>query len=551
VTGVQFNKGPYSAEEGDFSTACASHIRYANTIDRALVRASAGEDGWGRVLAAASPRMGTGNLLAAIELGHNDGPWVRPDNYRKVNGVVRYNRGDNRNAFSITGMGYSATWNSTDQAPDRAIASRALDRFGGVDDTDGGSTARYSVSADWQRSTASSVTRVTAYALDYRLNLFSNFTYFLDHPEVGDQFEQADRRQVYGARISHRLVGRIGDRASEFVSGADMRYDDINTIGLYHTVARVRDQTTREDAVGQGSVGVFAQHELQWTSWLRSNLGLRADRYHFRVDAGDPRNSGTDSDGLVSPKASLVFGPWKSTEMYANWGYGFHSNDARGTTIAVDPTTGEPADRVTPLVRARGEELGVRTTAVRGLQMTLALWRLDLDSELLFVGDAGTTEAGRPSRRYGIEWSSYFAPRRWLTFDADVALSRARFRDDDPAGDHIPGAVEQVVAAGVAVEDAGPVFGSLRLRYFGARDLTEDGSVRSKPTRLVNGQAGVRISPGARVVLDVFNLFNTEASDIDYFYTSRLRGEPLGGVDDIHAHPALPRSVRVGLQFAF
>jgi outer membrane receptor protein involved in Fe transport len=206
---------------------------------------------------------------------------------------------------------------------------------------------------------------------------------------------------------------------------------------------------------------------------------------------------------------------------------------------------------VTPLVRARGEELGIRSTAVKRLQTTFALWRLDLDSELLFVGDAGTTEAGRPSRRYGIEWSAYFSPSPWLTIDGDVALARARFRDHDAAGDRIPGSVERVIAAGVTIEDAGPVFGSLRVRYFGARALIEDDSVRSQPTTLVNGQAGVRLSPKARVVFDVFNLFDTKASDIDYFYTSRLRGEPASGVDDIHVHPALPRSIRIGLQVVF
>ncbi|MGH9386235.1 MAG: TonB-dependent receptor, partial [Vicinamibacterales bacterium] len=551
VTGVQFNKGPYSAEEGDFSTAGASHVRYANVLDRNMVRAGAGVDGWSRILGAASPTIGGGRLLAALELAHNDGPWVRPDDYRKTNSIIRYSRGDNRNAFSITGMAYTARWDATDQAPDRAIASGALSRVGGVDDTTGGRTARFSLSSDWQRSAPSGVTRATVYGLRYRLNLFSNFTYFLDHPEEGDQFEQADRRLVYGGRISHRQVGRIATMASELVVGGETRYDDIATVGLYHTVKRARRETIREDAVGQGSVGVFAQHELQWTAWLRSNLGLRADRYRFRVGAGDRRNGGRDSAGLVSPKASLVFGPWKSTEMYANWGYGFHSNDARGTTITVDPATGEIADRVTPLVRARGEEIGLRSTAFRRLQTTFALWRLDLDSELLFVGDAGTTEAGRPSRRYGIEWSAYYAPTPWLTIDGDVALSHARFRDEDMAGDRIPGAVERVIAAGVAVEDAGPVFGSVRLRYFGSRDLIEDGSVRSKPTTLVNGQAGVRLSPTTRVVVDVFNLFNTQASDIDYFYTSRLRGEPADGVDDLHVHPALPRSIRIALQFAF
>ncbi len=551
VTAVQFNKGPYSAEEGDFSTAGASHIRYANTLDRALVRASGGQDGWGRVLGAASPRLGSGTLLAALEIGHNDGPWVRPDDYRKANGVLRYSRGDHRRAFSITGMGYASTWDSTDQVPARAIDSGALPRFGGIDETDGGRTARFSLSSDWQRSTSSSVTRAAAYGLAYRLNLFSNFTYFLDDPVNGDQFEQADRRMVYGGRLTHRQLGRWGDRASELLVGAETRYDDIGTIGLYRTVARVRTSTTREDSVGQASVGIFAQHELQWTGWLRSSLGLRADRYRFDVEARDPRNGGRQSDGLVSPKASVILGPWKSSEVYANWGYGFHSNDARGTTITVAPVTGDRVDGVTPLVRARGEEIGFRSTAIRKLQTTFALWRLDLDSELLFVGDAGTTEAGRPSRRYGVEWSAYYAPRPWLTLDADVALSHARFNDEDSESDHIPGAVERVVAAGLAIENAGPVFGSVRLRYFGARDLTEDGSVRSKPTTLVNAQGGVRISPSTRVVLDVFNLFNTEASDIDYFYTSRLRGEPAGGVDDIHLHPTLPRSIRIGLQVEF
>jgi hypothetical protein len=570
VTGVQYNKGPYFAEEGDFSTAGAAHIRYANRLERPILRASAGEDGWGRMLAAASPQLGSGHLLAALEVGHNDGPWVRPDDYQRVNGVLRYSRGDHRHAFSITGMGYASTWDSTDQVPARVIDSGALPRFGGIDETDGGRTARFSLSSDWQRSTSSSVTRAAAYGLAYRLNLFSNFSYFLDDPVNGDQFEQADRRMVYGGRLTYRQLGDWGDRASELLVGAETRYDDIGTVGLYRTAARVRTSTTREDSVGQASVGIFAQHELQWTGWLRSSLGLRADRYRFGVEAGDPRNAGQRSDGLVSPKASVILGPWKSSELYANWGHGFHSNDARGITATVacheracgptagrseasrmDPDTGELSDRVTPLVSARGEEIGFRSTAIRKLQTTFALWRLDLDSELLFVGDAGTTEAGRPSRRYGVEWSTYFAPTPWLTFDADLAFSRARFKDGDPAGDRIPGAVEQVIAAGVAVEDAGPVFGSFRLRYFGARALVEDGSIRSKPTTLVNGQLGVRLAPSLRVGLDVFNLFNTEASDIDYFYTSRLRGEPAGGIDDIHLHPTLPRSIRIGLQVGF
>ena len=551
IAGVQFSKGPYAAEEGDFSTAGASHIRYVNALDKPVVRLSAGGEGWRRAFAAGSPQFAGGHLLAAIEAGHNDGPWERPDDFAKINGVLRYSRGTSRNAFAITGMAYSADWQATDQIPERAVAAGTIGRFGGVDDTLGGSTGRYSASADWQRAAASSVTRVTAYAMRYRLNLFSNFTYFLDDPVNGDQFEQADRRYVFGGRATHRIGGRVADRPSEFLFGLDMRRDNIGTIGLYQTLERARLSVTREDAVRQTSAGAFARHDLQWTPWLRSTVGLRVDRFHFDVAAGDPRNSGRESDAIVSPKATIVLGPFASTEFYANWGEGFHSNDARGATITVDPKAGDPAERVTPLVRARGEEIGVRTTRLRHIQATAALWRLDLDSELLFVGDAGTTEAGRPSRRGGVELSAVFAPASWLSVDADLSLSRARFRDADLGGTRVPGAVERVFAGGVNVENAGPFFGSLRVRHFGARDLIEDGSVRSAPTTIVNLQGGAALSPRVRVYADVFNLFDRRVSDIDYFYRSRLNGEPAGGIDDVHFHPALPRSVRIGLNLAF
>jgi outer membrane receptor protein involved in Fe transport len=262
-------------------------------------------------------------------------------------------------------------------------------------------------------------------------------------------------------------------------------------------------------------------------------------------------NSGDGSDGLVSPKVGAAFGAWEGTEIYANAGMGFHSNDARGAAIRVDPISGEPIDRVTPLVRARGAEVGVRTVRIKGLQSTVALWYLGIDSELLFVGDAGTTEAGRPSRRIGVEWSNYARLTPWLTVDADLAITRARFRDDDPAGNDIPGALDRVISAGLTVEPPKALFGSIRVRHFGPRPLIEDGSVTSPSTTLWNGEVGYRLSSKARLVLELFNIFDAEASDIDYFYTSRLRGEPADGVDDIHTHPALPRSARLGVQWSF
>jgi outer membrane receptor protein involved in Fe transport len=322
-------------------------------------------------------------------------------------------------------------------------------------------------------------------------------------------------------------------------------------VGLYRTAARQRFSTTREDEVGQTMAAVYAQSEIEWTRTFRTTFGLRADRYQFSVTSDNPLNSGEGSDGLVSPKVGAIFGPWSGTEVYVNAGTGFHSNDARGATITVDPASGELVDRVTPLVRAKGAEIGFRTVRIRGLQSTVALWYLGIDSELLFVGDAGTTEPGRPSRRVGVEWTNYARLAPWLTVDADLAFTRARFRDDDPAGTEIPGALDRVISGGLMVEPRKSIFGSIRVRHFGPRPLIEDGSVTSKNTTIWNGEIGYRLSNKARLVLEAFNLFDAEVSDIDYFYVSRLPGEPAEGVENIHTHPAIPRSARIGIQFSF
>jgi hypothetical protein len=551
VSGVQFSKGPYFNDQGDFATAGAANINYVNTLETPIVRIGGGDEGFGRVLAAASHRTGRGQLLGAFEVQHNDGPWDQPDNYRKMNGLIRYSQGDALNGFSITAMGYRGKWNSTDQIPDRAVTAGLIDRFGVVDPTDGGDTYRYSATFEWQRTRGTGSTKVSAFGIGYDLSLFSNFTYFLDDPVHGDQFRQTDRRFVSGARVSHRWLTRRGGRSAENTVGFQVRNDDIPTLGLYHTQARALLDVVREDSVVQTSGAVYVQNETEWSPWLRTLAGIRTDGYRFDVNAGNSANSGIARAGLVSPKGGAVIGPWKGTELYVNAGIGFHSNDARGATITVDPATGGPADRVTPLVRARGAEVGVRTVAVPHLQTSVSLWTLSLDSELIFVGDAGTTEPGRPSLRHGVELANYYSPRPWLTFDADLSISRARFRDDNSAGPYVPGAVETVVSAGATVDSLQNLFGSLRLRYFGPRALVEDNTVRSRSTGILNAEAGYRLSPKVRIALDLFNLLDAPDSDIDYYYVSRLPGEPLGGIADIHSHPALPRTARLALMIGF
>jgi hypothetical protein len=324
----------------------------------------------------------------------------------------------------------------------------------------------------------------------------------------------------------------------------------LSPVGLYRTERRARLRTVRQDEVTETGSGVYLETLSRWRPWFRTVAGFRADAYAFGVDADIAANSGHRTAAIVSPKLSFVFAPSAESELYLSGGFGFHSNDARGTTITVDPSTGDPAPRVDPLVRSRGAELGVRLAPVAGLRSTLSLWALDLDSELLFVGDAGLTEPAAASRRRGITLANFYRPIPQLALDLDVSLARARF-DGVPAGeDHVPGALENVVAAGAAWSTPGRgVFGAVRLRRFGAYPLVEDNTVRARSSTLASAEAGWRFAGGIRLGLTVLNALNARAFDIQYYYASRLPGEPADGVDDIHFHPVEPRQVRVALSW--
>jgi len=546
VAGVQYSKGPYFADQGDFATAGASNINYATELDHPIVHAEAGAYGFGRALFAASPRVGKGHLLAAFEASTNDGPWTVPDAFRKLNGVARYTQGDSVNGISITAMGYHGRWNATEASPERAVAAGAIDRFGSIDPSDGGRSSRYSVGVDWQRGSNATLTKVTAFGLAYDLDLISNFTFYLDDPVHGDQIEQVDHRFVTGARVSQRRLTRWYGHAVQNTVGVQVRNDRIPEVALFHTEKRVRLDTRSNADVTVTSGGVYAQNEIEWAPWLRTTAGLRADASHYRVAALDVANSGTANAAIVSPKGGAVIGPWKGTELYVNAGTGFHSNNALGTTVTRDGN-GNPVEPVTPLVRATGAEFGVRTVAIPHVQTTASLWTLRLGSELVYNGDIGATEPGPASERHGIEVANYYSPYKWLVFDADLSFSRARFVNGEEGQAFVPEAVGTVVSAGASLDGYRRTFASIRWRYFGPRALVSDNSVRSQATSLVNLQAGYQVARRLRVSADVFNLFNANMSDIDYYFASRLPGEPAGGVEDIHFHPAVPRTARLSL----
>jgi outer membrane receptor protein involved in Fe transport len=281
--------------------------------------------------------------------------------------------------WSLNAMAYNARWTATDQVPLRAIEQGLIGRFGSLDPTTGGYSSRESISFNWQQRANNHLLQANFFAVRNALNLFSNFTYFTracDSAGVSlstalpcsdlalptDQFEQVDRRFMLGADISYSFNHHFFEASSTTQIGIQTRQDQIDVVGLFETTARQRTGVVREEAAKETSVGVFVKNNTRWNAWLRSELGLRFDRFNFAVRPLDNGIPADRSASIVSPKASLVFGPWNKTELSVNWGEGFHSNDARGVTSQVDAATPlVHGDREQRLARLEGKANGCWT----------------------------------------------------------------------------------------------------------------------------------------------------------------------------------------------
>ena len=556
ISTLAYKKGPYYADVGDFSSAGSAQIATAAHFDKGAFEVAAGQDEFYRLLLLDSVAIGAGNGSYAVELNSYDGPWrdIKED-IQKVNLMLKYATRLGDGDASVSFMGYDNEWNSPDQIPSRAVDSGLIDELGSIDDSVGGQSSRYSLSTAWKDTHWD----ISAYAINYDLKLWSNFTYFLDDEVNGDQFQQKDERWLYGGRAEYRLESSILGLPMLNRLGGETRYDDINEVGLYKTRERVQLGPQRSDRVKEWSTGAYAESQLNWSDRFRSVLGARYEYFDFDVDsliesninAVDlTGNSGQADDDKLSLKGSLIYTFNPEWEAYFSAGQGLHSNDARGVTTVVDPGDGSAVEPVDPLVDSLGYEVGLRGFWNERLNTSIALWSLELDSELLFVGDAGNTEATRGSERQGMEVTAYYRLNDYWTADIEYAYTDAKFTDFAPEGDNIPGSIEQVVQAGLSGQFLDGWFGSLRLRYFGERPLIEDGSVKSDSTTVLNLRAGYQ-GPDWELKMDVLNLLDSDDHDIDYYYASRLPGEPAGGVEDIHFHTLEPRTVRVYATYKF
>ena len=579
ITNLYYKKGPYYADEGDFATAGAVRMELANEVpDSATL--GFGQDGYRRALLMGSTEVGRGTLLGAGEIYYNDGPFDHPDDYRRLNGVLRYYQGTGSDFYTVTAMAYSGRWNATDQVPERAIESGLINRFGSLNPTDGGTTSRSSLSFNRVMRTDQGQVQFSAYVIRYKLDLWSTFTYYLRDPGYGDQMLQHDDRAVYGFKGSKTWFTSLWGLSMSNVLGVQARVDDIKDVGIDYTFERQYLSTHQDASVLEANGAVYFENSTQWLPHLRSVVGLREDWFRFDVKdkmlnpdgacntESDPLgcNTGDVRASIFSPKLGIVLGPWGTTSYFVTLADGYHSNDARGVTRSGETPDAQP---VTPLTRATSAEVGLSTQPLWRWHTSLDVFLLKLKSELVFDGDAGVTSPSGATTRTGVEWGNTFRLNQWVYADLNAAFSRARFDhnvapDDLGCGDaspiypctqpiaitgrYIPNSPTNVIDAGITAVHPSGWFGSFRIRHFGESPLVEDNSARSPAYTTFDLQLGYQHSGKWLLAVDTFNLFNVKWNDIEYYYVSRLRDEP-APVADVVVHPGVPRTIRVRFQY--
>lgn len=577
VSAIDYTKGPYYAGIGDFGSVASAHTRIANEIPN-QARVTVGTDGYQELFGGGTIRLGDDRrLLAAIDLAHYDGPWKPAQDFKKVNATLRYSQGNATDGLSVTGMFYQSGGGLITDQPLRAVEAGLIDRFGTLDPSDRSVSLRYSLSAHLAKPVGAGQLAVSLYAIHSTMTLWNNFTHYLYDPVNGDQASQSEDRNTLGGTAAYTFQNRFGTLQSETVVGLQARYDTA-FVDRKHTRGRTTtldycnlqqdDAPTLTYAAVNGyctadrvqmlDIAPYVQNTLHWTPWLRTIVGLREEYYRASDVSFVTGTRGSGDQWLAQPKASVAVGPFAKTELYASYGRGFHSNDVRGVYGTV-PAVGTPlASGSTPLLaQTTGFEIGIRSNIIPRLSLQLAVFQQDFDSELRYNADTGQDEAGAPSRRKGLEVSGQYHPFRWLELNADLAFAKPRYRSAalaayGLAGPYIADAPNFIYSAGILIDKLGGWSGSLVWRRLGTHHLSDgDALPIDRGYSEWNLNIGYALPHGWQIGVGIFNLFNSRDEAADYYYTSRLPGEPADGVADFQQHPLEPRSARFSLSKTF
>jgi outer membrane receptor protein involved in Fe transport len=544
VTQIDYRKGPYRADIGDFTLAGAALISTVSAFERPFAQAEFGSFNYYRAITGGTFDVGGGQLTLLGQFRYSDGPWELKEHFTHWAGFGKYTHMTSIGELQLSLSGYSATWRATEQIPERAIGHvweepgvptiDCRDEFCAVDPTQNGLTTRWIANARIVGDTW----KANVYGQFYNWHMSSNPTLYLDDQINGDQILQQDQRWFFGGKAEKNFI--FNDMFQLRVGG-DGRYDTISAVGVAHSVANVILERFSLHSVEEGSVAAFGELTFQPVDTLRLTGGVRGEYYSFDVKGLIPGSlSGSANDSQVFPKAGIAWRPIEWLEIYGNYGQGFHSNDARGVTVVDPPIPG--------LVKGTGEEVGGRVQ-FGNFNFTATYWWLQNDGELIFVGDSNTVEPKGPSARHGYELVLFWRPRDWLVIDAVYAGTHGRFADAPPGEDFIPNAPDAAGELGVAgIFDEFEV--STRVRYHGSYPLLEDNSEVEDGHVIVNFRFAWKPGPWT-LSLDLLNAFDQKGKDISYIYASRLPGEPVEGVEGRLSRASDPRQVRVAVKYQF
>ncbi|MEZ4404463.1 MAG: TonB-dependent receptor [Kofleriaceae bacterium] len=561
IAALDVHKGPYAARFGDYYTAGAIELTTSDVISDTTVWLTGGTELAGpvaftrapssRLVGMASPRLGGGRALLAVEAGAADGPFVAPQGFQRAAALAKWKRPLAGGELKLAGTFYAARWHQSGQVPAAAVAAGLLDRFGSLDPTEGGDSARASVAVGYERGApADGAWNLDAYLVRYQLQLFSNFTLFARDTMAGDQIEQGDDRLVGGARATYRRTHRFGRASGLLRAGLDARVDGTTT-DLWHTEARVRLPGCFDNANPcnhtrnrVADVAAYVEEDLSIGSRVRLLGGLRVDGFGWRVTDLDPATAGTMATtagaataAIVSPKLSAIVRAADGVDLFVNSGFGFHSNDARAAVAS----EGRGA-----LARAVGAEAGVRIAPGPGLRTTIDAWYLHLASEQVWSGDAGGTEPSDPTRRWGIDAELAWEPTAWLAVDANVAVARATFVANAGNGGALALAPRIMGGGGVAVHHGQREL-SLRVRGIGDRPANDDGSLIAQGYALVDLVGSVPVGR-ATIGVTVTNLLDAAWREAQFAEASRVTPTaPV--VEDVHFTPGGPRTALVSVGY--
>lgn len=571
ISGIDYTKGPYYAAIGDFGSVASSHARVANEIAN-QVSATVGTDGYQDLFAGGTAHFdGDKRLMGALELGHFDGAWKPKQDFKKINAALRYSQGDATDGFSLTGMFYQSSGGMITDQPLRAITSGLISRFGTLDPTDHSKSLRYSLSGHLDKQVGSNGKfALSLYGIHATMTLWNNFTHYLDDPVNGDQEAQNEKRDTLGGDASYTVHADLGSISNDTTIGLQGRYDSVfvnrqhtknrTTVLNYCTLEQPNGSVTTYPAVNSFcnadhvkllDLGGYVQNTTNWTDWLRTILGVREEYYHATDHSEVTGAGGRGSQRLFQPKANLVLGPFAKTELYLSWGRGFHSDDVRGVFGTI-PGEGIPlAGGPTPLLASTtAEEIGLRTDIIPKVHIQIAAFQHDFKSELVYNADTGQDSAGAPSRRKGIELSAEYHPVRWLELNTDLSFAKPRYRTTNLAayglnGPYIADAPFFTYSAGILVNNLHGWSGSVQWRRLGTHPLSDgDRYPQDEGYSEFNMDVSYALPRGWKVGAELLNIFNSKDYAAVYYYTSRLPGEPAGGVTDFQVHPLDPRSAR-------